>query len=87
ELYLLAKVLPQVSRQEHFSLYRGVLQNALEERRFASANSLEALRPLRQQLGLEDEEHYTLLAELGSEHSHLLYPQNGESALRLSSSS
>ncbi|MDY6783059.1 MAG: 4Fe-4S binding protein [Cyanobacteriota bacterium] len=79
ELYILARVLPQVSRQERFSIYQGVLQDALEEERFKSAHSLEALKPFRQQLGLNDEDHYTILTRLGSKHPQLLYPQECDS--------
>jgi len=75
ELYVLAKVLPNLSQQYRFSLYKGVLQDALEEGRFQSCQSLEALQTIRHKLGLSDEEHYTVLTELGGEHSHLLYPQ------------
>jgi len=74
ELYVLAKVLPNFSQQYRLSLYKGVLQDGLEEGRFQSSQSLKVLQAIRHQLGLSDEDHYTVLAELGGEHSHLLYP-------------
>lgn len=74
ELYVLAKVLPNFSQQYRFSLYKGVLQDGLEDGRFQSSQSLEPLQAIRHKLGLSDEDHYTVLTELGGEHSHLLYP-------------
>ena len=74
ELYVLAKVLPNATQQDRLQIYKGVLQDALEERRFESARSLEALKQIRHKLGLSDEQHYTVLTKLGSEHPYLLYP-------------
>jgi hypothetical protein len=73
ELYVLAKVLPDVTRKDRFSIYKGMLQEALEEGRIESSQSLEALKQIRHKLGLSDDEHYTVLAEISRENPRLLY--------------
>ncbi|MGK7915850.1 MAG: 4Fe-4S binding protein [Prochloraceae cyanobacterium] len=64
ELYILAKVLPGVTRQNLEQIYAEVLQEALEEEYFEPAASKEALKHLRQKQDLTDEEHDRILAEV-----------------------
>jgi|GEM_PF-120651 len=75
EVYVLAKVLPGVNRADRVRVYKGVLQEALEEGNIRSAESLEVLKDMREQLNVTDEEHYAVLGELGVEDSTLLDPQ------------
>ncbi|NEP10218.1 MAG: 4Fe-4S binding protein [Symploca sp. SIO2C1] len=74
ELYVLAKVLPNSTQLDRWQIYKGVLQEALEEKRVEPSQSLEALKPMRQKLSLSYEDHYAALTELCSEKPHLLYP-------------
>ncbi len=71
ELYILAKVLPGARRQERSSVYKGVLQEALEEGRFEPSHSKEALKQLRGKLQLGDHEHDLVLAEVIQENPNL----------------
>ncbi|NEO31793.1 MAG: 4Fe-4S binding protein [Symploca sp. SIO3C6] len=79
ELGVLSKVLPNFSRQEYFSIYKGVLQEALEARHFSAANSLEVLESIRQKLSLNEKEHYQALTELSKENPYLLYISSRQS--------
>ncbi|MEC4815616.1 MAG: FHA domain-containing protein [Scytonema sp. PMC 1069.18] len=88
EVYVLAKVLPGFKRADQVQVYQGVLREALEEGNIRSGESLEALKDLRQQLNVTDDEHYTVLAELGAEDPTLLVPQkqlSRENKLRIES--
>jgi pSer/pThr/pTyr-binding forkhead associated (FHA) protein len=75
EVYVLAKVLPGFSRTDRQRVYKGVLQEALEDGNVHTSNSLEVLKDVRKELSVSDDEHYTLLAELGVEDPSLLDPQ------------
>jgi hypothetical protein len=88
EVYVLAKVLPGFNRTDRLRVYKGVLQEALEDGKIQSANSLEVLKDLRQELSVNDEEHYSVLTELGIEDPSLLDPQKQltrENKLRIES--
>lgn len=67
EVYVLSKVLPTFKRTDRVQVYKGVLQETLQEGKVNSADSLEILKDMRHELNLTDEEHYTVLAELGVE--------------------
>jgi hypothetical protein len=75
EVYVLAKVLPSFSRADRLRVYKGVLQESLEEGKVQSADSLEVLKDVRKELNISDEEHYSVLTELGIEDPSLLDPQ------------
>lgn len=79
EVYVLAKVLPSFKRADRVQVYKGVLQEALEEGKVSSAGSLEILKDIRKELNVTDEEHYLVLAELGVEDYTLLDPQKRRS--------
>lgn len=88
EVYVLAKVLPGFSRSDRMSVYKGVLQDALETGKVKSADSLEMLKDMRQELNITEEEHYSLLEELGIEDPSLLNVEKQrsvENKLRLES--
>lgn len=88
EVYVLAKVLPGFKRADQVRVYQGVLRDALEEGNVSYGESLEALKDLRNQLNVTDEEHYSVLAELEVEDPTLLTPQkqpSRENKLRIES--
>ncbi|WP_088891560.1 cyclic nucleotide-binding domain-containing protein [Leptolyngbya ohadii] len=88
EVYVLAKVLPGFNQEQGLQVYKGVLREALEQGTTDSASSLEALRQLRQELNLKDDDHFTVLTELGSAEPDLLDPRKRrtrESQLRIES--
>lgn len=86
EVYVLAKVLPGFSRQSRFQVYQGVLQEAINDGKTRSADSLEMLHDVREQLQISPEEHYQILNTLGIENPDLLDPtlqRSREDGLRL----
>jgi pSer/pThr/pTyr-binding forkhead associated (FHA) protein len=88
EVYVLAKVLPGFDRQSRLKVYQGVLEEALAEGKTQSANSLQMLQDVREELQVTQEEHYGILQSIGVENPNLLDPsvQRGrEEQLRLTS--
>ncbi|MBO3460381.1 FHA domain-containing protein [Aetokthonos hydrillicola Thurmond2011] len=88
QIYVLAKVLPGVNRADRVRVYKGVLREALAEGNIDSAESLEVLKDTRKELNLSDEEHYSVLTEVGLEDVSLLDPQKQltrENRLRIES--
>jgi CRP-like cAMP-binding protein len=74
EVYVLAKVLPGFTKDKRQEVYKGVLKDSLEEGYVNTASSLEVLAQLRSELSITDDEHRTILAELGVEDPSLLDP-------------
>ena len=66
ELYVLATVLPGATQQNHYEVYKGILQEALAKKRFVSI-SKEVLQTLREKLQLGDEEHDRVLTEISQQ--------------------
>ncbi len=66
EVYVLAKTLPQFSREQKTAAYKNILEDALQRGKTNSAASLEVLREVRTELGVTDEEHRAVLEELGA---------------------
>jgi FHA domain/Cyclic nucleotide-binding domain len=88
EVYVLAKVLPGFNHQSRLQVYQGVLQEALNEGKTQSADSLEMLQGMREELQITTDEHYNILDNLGIENPDLLNPavqRNREDRLRLES--
>jgi hypothetical protein len=79
DLALLANVLPDFSRQYQLQVYQGVLQECLSAGNVESSCSLEVLYQLRQQLGLSQADHCTVLAILGIEQTDRLDPEQQRS--------
>ncbi|SCY90460.1 FHA domain-containing protein [Rhizobium sp. NFACC06-2] len=65
EVYLLTKVLPGFSQQQRLDAYRNILEEAVANGRTASAGSLKLLKDFRAQMNISEEEHETLLEQLG----------------------
>lgn len=72
EVYVLAKVLPDFTREKRHQAYKGVVREALEEGYVNYSSSLEILQQMRQELGITDDEHRLVLDELGIEDPELL---------------
>jgi hypothetical protein len=79
EVYVLAKVLPDFTRDKRHRVYKGVVREALEEGYIDSASSLDVLAQMRQELGLSADEHQDILDELGVEDPDLLNPDRQRS--------
>ncbi len=87
EIYVLAKVLPDFTREKRHEAYKGVVREALEEGYVNYSSSLEVLQQMRQELGVSDTEHREVLEELGIENPELLDPSRQrslENQIRLS---
>ncbi len=79
EVYVLAKTLPQFSHEQKLQAYRNILEDALQRGRINSAASLDVLREVRAELGVDDEEHRRLVDELGAGSGTSLDPDQAAS--------
>ena len=79
EVYVLAKVLPDFTREKRHQAYKGVVRDALEEGYIDTANSLDVLKQMRQELTISADEHQEILEELGVEDPDLLNPDRQRS--------
>jgi Cyclic nucleotide-binding domain len=79
EVYVLAKVLPNFTREKRHQAYKGVVREALEEGYVNDSSSLEVLQQMRQELGISEGEHQEVLEELGVEDPELLDPHRKRS--------
>jgi CRP-like cAMP-binding protein len=79
EVYILAKVLPEFTREKRHMAYKGVVREALAEGYINYSSSLEVLSQLRQELGIANDEHREVLEELGIEDPQLLNPDRQRS--------
>ena len=87
EVYVLAKVLPDLTKEKRHQVYKGVVRDALAEGYATTANSLDVLQQMRQELDIPDKEHRQVLEELGVEDPDLLNParqRSLENQIRLS---
>ena len=88
EVYVLAKVLPGFNQESKLQVYKGLLRDQLEQGYITSVDSLEALKAMRLELGVKEEDHFTVLNELGVETPDLLDPnkqRSPENQLRIDS--
>jgi hypothetical protein len=87
EVYILAKVLPEVTRDQRDKVYRGVLMEALDDGMISSKEE-NLLKELRKELDIDIDQHYAMLASLGVEDPNLFNPDRQvtlEKRLRLDS--
>ncbi|MCU0537386.1 MAG: 4Fe-4S binding protein [Hydrococcus sp. Prado102] len=89
ELHALAKVLPGFTHQYRLQVYAGVLKEALEQRSTSPARSLKMFQSLRQELGINEQEHWQVLDKLCLENpnvfaSHLQRVSEEEATVRRS---
>jgi CRP-like cAMP-binding protein len=73
EVYVLAKVLPEVNREQREKVYRGVLIEALDDG-IISSKEENLLKELRKELEIDIDQHYAILASLGIEDPTLFNP-------------
>lgn len=88
EVYVLAKVLPGFNKEKRLQTYKGILRDALDEGDVDVRESLENFKQMRLQLELSDQEHETIITELGTEYPELFSPtkiHSRENLLRLTS--
>jgi hypothetical protein len=74
ELYMLVKVLPGFSEQLRQQIYKGVLQDCLEQKTATLQVSFKFCEKLRRELKLEDAIHFDTLAEIINQHSQFATP-------------
>jgi hypothetical protein len=74
ELYMLVKVLPGFSEQLRQQIYKGVLQDCLEQKTATLQVSFKFCEKLRRELKLEDAIHFDTLAEIINQHSKFTTP-------------
>ncbi|MGY6528668.1 MAG: cyclic nucleotide-binding domain-containing protein [Cyanobacterium sp.] len=72
EVYVLAKVLPEFTKNKRQEVYKNVLKESLEEGYVNTVSSLEMLSQMRWELSISDDEHRNILIELGVEDPSLL---------------
>ncbi|NET51402.1 MAG: calcium-binding protein, partial [Merismopedia sp. SIO2A8] len=88
EVYVLAKILPDFSQEKRLQTYKEVLREAIDDGYVSPPNSRENFQQMRQELGISNEDHETILVELGQEHPELFDPtkrHSRENTLRLES--
>jgi 4Fe-4S binding domain len=88
ELDLVAQIIPQVTKQDRIQVYQGVLKESIQTGNVEASGALKSLEFIRQRLAVTEEEHYTVLTQLGIDDPTLLkskaeYPQ--ENRLRIAS--
>lgn len=66
EVYVLAKTLPEFSQQQRQQAYTGILKELLESNVIDVSSSFEFLESLRQELDLEDEDHWNAIQVITS---------------------
>lgn len=88
EVYVLAKILPNFSKETSLQIYKGVLREMLEQGNVQADTSVERLEQIRLELGLKEDDHFDIITELGVEDPDLLDPtkhRSRENQLRLQS--
>lgn len=63
EIYVLAKVLPELPHEQKLEAYRNLLDDAITTGRTGAVSSAELLHDVRQQMEISDEDHLRLLQE------------------------
>lgn len=79
EVYVLAKILPDFTKDKRLHAYKQVLREALDEGAVNSSSSLDVLQNLRRELDINDTDYHGILTELGVENPDLLNPEKQRS--------
>ena len=74
EVHIIAQILPSFNREKSLQVYKELLRELLEKGNVNSANSLEVLSKIRQELDIAKEQHFIILNDLGTENPDLLSP-------------
>ena len=88
EIYVLAKVLPDFSQEKRLQTYKAMLRDAIDEGYVDPAASFDGFAKIRQEFDISDQDHETVLMELGQDYPDLFNPSkihSVENALRLES--
>lgn len=80
ELYALAKVLPGFTQDYRLQVYRGILREAFDRRSVTPSKSLKVFQPMRQNLGVDETQHWQAIEQLQIEEPQLFTPQRWQSA-------
>ncbi|MEM8778086.1 MAG: hypothetical protein AAGF26_04285 [Cyanobacteria bacterium P01_G01_bin.49] len=78
ELYALAKVLPGFTHQYRLQVYTGAIKEAITQRRVSANGSFKVFHTLRQELGIDEDEHWNSLDQLCQENPELFVPHLGQ---------
>jgi hypothetical protein len=81
EVYTLAKVLLGVSQQLQLQTYTGVVQDLLEQRVTDPSQSFEFCKKLRQDLQIQDSDHFTAIQTIATNNPELLVAATARSAM------
>ena len=73
ELFVLNSVLPEFQHGDRLQLYKGILQETLIQGNITFADTFGVLKELRQQMALNDDEHYRILSDIATEGSSIIY--------------
>jgi hypothetical protein len=79
EVYILARVLPELTKEKRHEAYKGVVRESLQEGYVNSSSSSEVLHQFRKELGVTDDQHRRVLDELVVEDPDLLDPNQQRS--------
>ncbi|MDE5116891.1 MAG: EF-hand domain-containing protein, partial [Trichodesmium sp. St2_bin2_1] len=88
EIYVLAKVLPDFRQEQRLQTYKIILRDTIDEGYVSPTDSLQSFKDIRQELDISDQEHDTILTELGQQYPELFDPhmlRNRKNTLRLES--
>jgi uncharacterized protein YneF (UPF0154 family) len=79
EVYILARVLPGLTKEKRHEAYKGVVRESLQEGYINYSTSLEMFQQFRQELGVAEAEHHQVLDELEIEDPNLRDPNQQRS--------
>lgn len=74
EVYTLVKVLPAFSQQLRLQMYAGIVQDCLEQQVTQVPSSFDFFKKLRQELQIQDADHFATLESIASTHPDILVP-------------
>jgi hypothetical protein len=74
EVYVLAKILPELTREKQTRIYKAVLEEALSIKSKDAAYNLEVFKNIRHNLNITEISHRAILTELATENPSLLNP-------------
>jgi len=72
EAYMLVKVLPGFSQQLRLQMYAGIVQDFLEQQATKVSHSFDFFKKLRQELQLQDSDHFATLEAIASKRPEIL---------------
>lgn len=84
EVHILAKTLSGLTDERKESLYRNVLKEALAKGEVSPENSLEAMKEIRQQMNISEEDHNLVVRELLRQDQGMVHTDTvGQNRLRI----